>query len=93
MTCNTVKSKLSDGREVSMIVCGRGVREEVTTCFYCFKPNTKLCDFVIAPAAPGKNAVTCDRRLCGNCARTVDLDVDYCCVHEVESGASRGGRK
>lgn len=59
----------------------RTASPHVTTCSFCSLPNTKLCDFVVAAAEPGKDATWCDRRLCGRCATQIDLDIDYCPYH------------
>lgn len=64
-----------------------------TVCYYCYRPNITTCDFVLAPSMPGIDAIMCNLRLCGSCAQTVALGIDWCPIHEVESKPSRGGRK
>lgn len=70
-------TKIKDGM---IITCGRGARGK---CFYCSRPGTKLCDFP-EPESPTSPGGTCDRRLCGQCARR-DGELDFCRLHPVKS--------
>jgi hypothetical protein len=69
VTCRPVR--LADG--VKAIVCTRGTRRRCV----CGRPATKLCDF---PTGRG----TCDKPLCGRCARPVGPDRDFCPNHPRE---------
>lgn len=89
MACNVFKT---DGG-VTVIACGP--RGRTPKCFYCPRPGTKLCDFVVgsqdAPGTTFKDGkrvpLTCDRRLCGQCARHTEPDTDVCRVHPVAPAA------
>jgi hypothetical protein len=50
------------------------VRMQIKRCQYCTRPHTRLCDY---PTETG----TCDAPLCGQHARRVGPDRDYCPAH------------
>lgn len=68
---------------VAIFVCGRG--ERPTRCHYCSRPHTMLCDFVTGTRVEGICTIneTCDRRLCGQCADVVGLDISHCRIHRI----------
>lgn len=91
MACNPFTAKLGDGTPFSGIVCHRGKSAFVQPrCAYCKRPSSKLCDFVVGfktmlmthPPKPGEPQ-TCDKRLCGECARKVGPDKDHCRIHKI----------
>ena len=83
MACITERSDTG----VTIIMCGRG--ERPGKCHYCSRPHTKLCDFVTGTEQAGIATIntTCDRRLCGQCARHTEPDRDVCRIHPVPPAA------
>jgi len=59
-----------------MIMCGSGVNDiELCANSDCNKPADYLCDYPV-----GKE-LTCDRKLCADCANIVGDDTHYCRDH------------
>lgn len=88
MPCDSIKLKMPSGVEFSGIICSRGRRPR--KCSYCSRPHTKLCDFVVghgpgeSPSMSGMAATkTCDKPICGQCARHTEPDTDVCRIHPV----------
>lgn len=88
MSCTISKIKVGD-QEGVIIACSRG-GERIQKCFYCSRPSSKLCDFVTGhdrfevkgQPSIAVIAMTCDKHLCGQCARSVGPDRDHCRIHE-----------
>lgn len=83
MVCNIIKGKTSDGKEFAVIACGP--RGRTRKCAYCSRPSSKLCDFQVEDKNPthGLETKTCDKPLCGQCARHSEPDTDVCRAHPV----------
>lgn len=60
----------------TIIMCGGGKTQR--RCHYCTRMSTKLCDF------PVGDGLTCDRRLCGQCAVSKGPDKDECRLHDLK---------
>lgn len=49
-------------------------------CRFCYQRSSKLCDAVIGKTLGGED-ITCDAPICGNHARVVGPDKDFCPKH------------
>jgi hypothetical protein len=49
-------------------------------CKFCHQRSSRLCDAVIAKTLGGED-ITCDAPICGNHARVVGPDKDFCPKH------------
>lgn len=80
MTCEHIKIG-----DMHAIVCTRGPKSRPKPCEFCNRPSTQLCDFPVETFVghDGKKhaAKTCDKRLCGVCARRGKSGRDYCPSH------------
>jgi hypothetical protein len=65
-----------------VIACGRG-KAKASRCAYCTRPHSKLCDFVKARHEVTGAPVTCDAKLCGQCAVSVGPELDHCRAHQL----------
>jgi hypothetical protein len=72
-----------------IIVCGP--RGRARKCAYCSRPSSALCDFVVSEdqlQVGGKivstSPNTCDKPICGQCARHTEPDTDVCRIHPID---------
>jgi hypothetical protein len=70
VSCQIVRSN-----GIMLVACSRSKRGP--SCSYCSRPGTLLCDF---PVQDGK---TCDKRLCGQCAKETGKDEHQCRIHQI----------
>jgi hypothetical protein len=77
MVCRVMR--LGDG--TTAIVCGSRRRSTPCSVPGCGRPSTKLCDYPTAPLEFGKEAKTCDAKLCGTHATSAGPNTDYCPPH------------
>ena len=71
MKCRGFKTE--DG--ISVIACGS--RLEVERCVCCGKSSGFQCDY----PDPGRKSGTCDKLVCGECAKEVGFNLHHCPDH------------
>lgn len=80
MSCEHLKMRTEDGREINAIVCMRGRRPKFCSVGFCNKPSVALCDYPVE--RKGKRA-TCDSPMCEQHRHPVpgQPDTDWCEGH------------
>ncbi len=72
MPCSHVRIEMSDGQQVSAIVCGP---KRIRTCVKCLGIADRECDW---KTGPGK---TCDGPICAKCSVSPAPGKDLCPKH------------